>query len=141
MMKQSVLDQLVELYEDEPWHSTRISPSQAMQYYSRMLAEDRIITCIDGEGTVLGYVEYCRVNLGMLGYLVVANEITPDFHDPNGTIIYVSGLYIIQNYRQFGIIQYLKKELLRKNPDADYLTGETQGKHRKHWAVYRLRKA
>lgn len=134
-----VLDQLVEFYHREEWHATRISDDEARAYYMRLFQTGRIITCMEGD-LLLGYVEFTRVNLTQLGYLMLADTIDTDIYDPKGHVVYVSGLYIPEQFRSVGVIQHLKREIIAANPDAQFLVGETQGRHRKSWAVYRINK-
>ena len=135
----NIVDELVSLYRQEKWHKIRMSNREASIYYQDLLERGRILYIPQGD-EILGYVYFSKINLTQLGYLVLADTISPDIYDENGTILYVSSLFVVPKYRHLGITRKLRKLLIEKNPDCDFLTGETQGKHRKSWAVYKLKK-
>lgn len=132
----SIIDRLIEIYEHEDWHMRRLNYDELRIYYRNMLAQGRIILVME-EDTILGVCEFARLNLSQLGYVMLSDSITPDIHDERGSIVYVISLYIDPECRGVGMVNYFRKELERLNPEAAFFTGETQGKHKKVWHIYK----
>lgn len=135
----SLINSLIEFYHKESWHKERLSDYEIGNYYREMIAEDRIIPCIDG-GKLLGYCEWTRINLAQLGYIAVTGIIRPDLWDQNGLIAYVSNMYIDEPYRKVGIVQYFKKKLIELNPKAIYIAGCESAKRHRPLAIFKVRK-
>lgn len=131
-----MIEQLIDIYHREHWHETRMSDEETRYYYETMLKRGQILTYVEN-GEILGVCEYAKLNLAQLGYVMISDTINPDIHDDNGMVIYITSLYVKPECRGIGMVSYFKSELEKLHPAVNYFTGETQGKNRKVWHIYK----
>lgn len=135
----TTLDQLVHFYKQyEGFHKNKLEDNNIRLYFAAMLKEGRLITCED-EGTVLGYCDYARVNYAQFACIILSDIVSPEIDDPEGKIVHVHTVVVAPQFRGVGVVEFLKKELIRRNPEASYIVGRRQGKRYKPIVIFKGR--
>ena len=117
--------QLVEIYlEKETWHKTKLSYEKAKKYFDKLIKDQRVITCIEGN-KVVGYIESWRLDLAQYGCLISGGPFSAYKENvTDGEICYVADIYIDEDYRNTDVIKRLKNEFFEQNKDCKFITGE-----------------
>lgn len=133
----TILDQLVDFYNrHESFHKARLSDSNIRDYFLAMGHGGRLIVCVDGE-KLLGYCDFSRLNFSQLGYVVLSDIASPEINDSYGSIVFVNTVCVAPEARGLGVVKYLHKELINRNPDASYIVGKRQGKRYKPIVIFK----
>lgn len=115
-----------------------MNPQQVFIYYKTMMGTGRIVTITSSTGEMLAFIEFSRINFEQLRHIVSSGEINPSMWDDDGTIIFVSDLYVYPKFKKSGVLNYFKDELLDRNPLCSYMIGQHQNKKSKNFAVHRI---
>jgi hypothetical protein len=111
-------------YEEEWWHTKKISEDQASDYHRFMLRNGRIIYCSDEKG-LAGYMETWRVNFEQLGRLICHTEFFPMEEDiESGNICYLNNIWIREDQRHTKIMRLLKVMCMEQNKECEYFIGQ-----------------
>jgi len=121
----NLIEQLVRVYyEEEPWHRTRMSWEEAVNYHTK-LVEDGSILCYTELGVLLGYVEVWRINFEQFGRLICKCPFSAYLEDvKSGNIAYVANVWVDKKFRRTAVIKMLKLMFFKYTKDCEYFVGE-----------------
>jgi len=124
-----IINQLTDIYINyENWHEHKLSEEEARKYFQRLIEKGNIISYTDN-GSVVGYVEFWRINYEQWGRIVCGETFSAYTEDiVNGNIAYVANAWIHPDYRRTKIFRMGKMEFFKRNFKCDYFVGEARRK-------------
>jgi hypothetical protein len=127
-MSINLIEQLTNLYYEEPFQETKLSQASAERYFAHMLSAGCLATSERG-GRIVGYVEYWRISYELFGRILCYPTINVYAEDiQGGPVCYLSDCYIKPQYRRTSVVTELKYKFFSDNGACDYFVGEAKRK-------------
>ena len=106
--------------------------------FQKLLDHNRIITSLDHNGEIIGFVESWRLDYKQFGWVICHPEYPNiDMWDLNGgNICYLANVAIHPDYRFSYVYQYLKTEFFRQNYACEFFTGQAYRKRHQPLKVF-----
>jgi hypothetical protein len=119
----NIINQLIDIYhKHEIWHRKKLSIDDSKEYFIRLLSSGNIIIFMDGD-KLCGYVEFWRVNPEQFRKILDKNFYVFDENISDGSICYISALFVHKEYRRSIAIKYLKQIFMNINRDCTFFIG------------------
>lgn len=123
-----MIQQLVDLYYEEPFQESLLTQAQAERYFAHMLSAGCVATS-SRDGQLVGYIEYWRISYDLFGRLLCNAPINIYEEDiVTGPVAYVADIYIKPQYRQTSVMSELKYKFFKDTINCDYFVGEAKRK-------------
>jgi hypothetical protein len=122
---ENIIEQLNKIYyNEEYWHTSKLSEEEATKYHSKLLDKGNILLCQE-LGVVLGYVEVWRINFEQFGRLICKEKFSAYLEDVSkGNIAYVANVWVDPKFRNSSVIKTLKLLFFKHNYMCEYFVGE-----------------
>jgi len=119
----SIIEQLIDIYQNhEIWHKRKLSYADSKEYFIRLLSSGNIIIFMDDDD-LCGYVEFWRITPEQFRKILDKDFYVFDENITDGSICYISDLFIHKKYRRGITIKYLKQIFMNINRDCTYFIG------------------
>ena len=126
----NIVDELVRFYYNyDRFQDSRLEEHEIAEYFEVALRKGRILTTVDGNGRLLGYVESWRIShhqFGKILCLIPFNIATEDIE--HGPICYVANTTIDPDYRRSWVVDDLKAKFFQQNYVCSHFVGEARRK-------------
>lgn len=120
----SLVEQLNDIYfENENWHTAKLSRMEAWKYHERLLNDGNIITISDGD-MLCGYIEFWRISYEQFGRIICGEPFSAMHENVlNGQIAYVANTFIKENFRNGEVYKLLRNRFFEFNKDCTHFCG------------------
>ena len=139
-----MIEQLLEFYyKYDMFQEAYLPEERARQIYQLLLDSGRLHIC-QNEGKLLGYGEQVAVNFETFGRIVCGLNIYKNLDKidiENGEVAVLLNVTIHPEYRNIGVIRYLRNDFILKNKGCKFFTGHALRKTRTQpWKVFSVDK-
>lgn len=119
----NIISQLIDIYQNhENWHRKKLSVEDSTEYFIRLLSSGNIIIFMDDD-KLCGYVEFWRITPEQFRKVLDKDFYVFDENITDGSICYISALFVHKKYRNSIAIKYLKQIFRNINRDCSYFIG------------------
>ena len=124
-MNNWVLEELLRIYyEEENWHTIKLTPELAEKYHRTLLGLERLLYYSSGN-KIYGYVESWLINYTQLGRIVCKDYFDPCAENTtSGNICYVANVWVDKCPQKENIKKILKLRFFKQNYMCEYIVGD-----------------
>ena len=118
-----LVTELCKVYENEDWHSIRLSDEEARRYHEHGLQNGSIL-CATEDGVLKGYLEIWKLSFEQLGRVLCGEPFSPMqeevFHGP---VAYLANIWIKSDERDGRIMKILRLKFFGHTTECKFITG------------------